>query len=93
MHTKPLKVVCCLPPLQIKLGTVTKETRERTASVLKLFTEHFIKMAEVSNKFKALEQARHYLRHSVHLLILLEQDYNCPNDAKELFARLIQTDV
>lgn len=92
VRVRPAKAAPITPD-SIKLGTATQERRERTVSVLKLFSEHFIKMAEASNKFNALQQARHYLRHSLHLLILLEQDYNCPNDAKPLFARLIETNA
>ncbi|KAK3930656.1 Valine--tRNA ligase [Frankliniella fusca] len=76
----------------IKLGTSSPEARYRTQGLLKLFCDQFIEMGKTSIKFEDYSQAYVYLRHSLHLMAILEQDYFCKEDARGFLSRIKQAE-
>ncbi|XP_052128990.1 uncharacterized protein LOC113210238 isoform X3 [Frankliniella occidentalis] len=74
--------------MTIKLGTSSPETKMRTQGLLKLFCDQFIRMGKASTQFKDYSQAYVYLRHSLHLLTILQQDYGYINDARQFLSRV-----
>lgn len=72
----------------IKLGPHGEDKHRRTTAILNMFCDHFIRMGEASMQFRAHEQAWTYLRHSLHLLTLLERDYGCPEEASDFLGRV-----